>query len=134
MLFSSFTFIFNFLPAVALAFAAARLHSPRAGILVLLAASLIFYGAWNPIHLVLFAASIGANFSAGLLMEDPSRRRAVGIAAVALNLAVLGVFKYAGFFLDTVEWFAGRPCRACRSCCRSAFHFSRFNRSRISSM
>ena len=40
MLFSSFTFLFQFLPATILAFAAARRHSPRAGIMVLVAASL----------------------------------------------------------------------------------------------
>ena len=78
MLFSSYTFLFQFLPAVALAFAAARRHSPRAGILVLAAASLFFYGAWRPIYLLLLLASIAANFSLGLLMEDPLRRRTVG--------------------------------------------------------
>ena len=35
MLFSTYTFLFQFLPAVVLAFVAARRHSPRAGILVL---------------------------------------------------------------------------------------------------
>ena len=34
MLFSSYTFLSQFLPATALAFAAARRHSPRAGIMV----------------------------------------------------------------------------------------------------
>lgn len=108
MLFSSFEFIFHFLPAVALAFAAARRHSPRAGILVLLVASLVFYAAWKPVYLVLFAGSIAANFGFGLLMQDESRRRAVGVAAVTINLAVLAVFKYADFFLETAGWFAGR--------------------------
>jgi alginate O-acetyltransferase complex protein AlgI len=37
MLFSSYTFLFQFLPATVLAFAAARRHSPRAGIMVLAA-------------------------------------------------------------------------------------------------
>jgi len=40
MLFSSYTFLFQFLPATVLAFAAARRHSPRAGIMVLAGASL----------------------------------------------------------------------------------------------
>ena len=75
MLFSSYTFLFQFLPATALAFAAARLHSPRAGIMVLAGASLIFYGAWKPAYLVVLLASIGCNFLLGLQMEDPARRR-----------------------------------------------------------
>jgi alginate O-acetyltransferase complex protein AlgI len=42
MLFSSYTFLFQFFPATVLAFAAARRHSPRAGIMVLAGASLFF--------------------------------------------------------------------------------------------
>jgi alginate O-acetyltransferase complex protein AlgI len=109
MLFSSYTFLFQFLPAVALAFAAARRHSPRAGILVLVGASLFFYGAWRPIYLLLLMASIAVNFSLGLLMEDPLRRRAVGVAGVALNLGLLCYFKYTYFILDSINTLTGAP-------------------------
>jgi hypothetical protein len=81
MLFSSYTFLFQFLPATVLAFAAARRHSPRAGIMVLAGASLFFYGAWRPVYLLLLVASIAVNFTLGLRMEDPLRRRAVGVLA-----------------------------------------------------
>src|ERR1700681_4421453 len=97
MLFSSYTFLFQFLPAVALAFAAARRHSPRAGIMVLAGASLFFYGAWQPVYLLLLIVSIAVNFALGLRMEDPLRRRAIGTFGVALNLAVLCYFKYTNF-------------------------------------
>lgn len=107
MLFSSFTFVFNFLPAVLLAFAAARRHSARAGILVLLGASLFFYGAWRPIYLLLFLASIGMNFSLGLLMDDPRRRRSVGMLGVVINLSALCYFKYTNFLLDSLNTLAG---------------------------
>jgi alginate O-acetyltransferase complex protein AlgI len=109
MLFSSYTFLFQFLPAVALAFAAARRHSPRAGIFVLAGASLFFYGAWRPIYLLLLVASIAANFSLGLLMEDPHRRRAIGMLGVALNLALLCYFKYTNFILDSIDTLTGAP-------------------------
>jgi alginate O-acetyltransferase complex protein AlgI len=109
MLFSSYTFLFQFLPAVALAFAAARRHSPRAGILVLVGASLFFYAAWRPIYLLLLMASIAANFSLGLLMEDRRRRRAVGLTGVALNLALLCYFKYTGFILGSIDMLTGAP-------------------------
>lgn len=109
MLFSSFTFVFNFLPAVLLAFAAARRHSARAGILVLLGASLFFYGAWKPIYLLLFLASVGMNFGLGLLMTDPRRRRIVGMTGVAINLAALCYFKYANFLIDNVSALTGSP-------------------------
>src|SRR5881396_3898543 len=74
MLFSSYTFLFQFLPATVLAFAAARRHSPRAGIMVLAGASLFFYGAWRPVYLLLLLASIAVNFTLGLRMADPLRR------------------------------------------------------------
>src|SRR6516225_5033640 len=109
MLFSSYTFLFQFLPAVVLAFAAARRHSPRAGILVLAGASLFFYGAWRPIYLLLLIASVAANFSLGLLMEDPLRRRAVGMCGVALNLALLCYFKYTNFIFDSINMLTGAP-------------------------
>src|ERR1700742_1018471 len=109
MLFSSYTFLFQFLPAVVLAFAAARRHSPRAGILVLAGASLFFYGAWKPIYLVLLLASIGTNFSLGLLMENPLRRRSVGMLGVTLNLALLCYFKYTNFIFDSISALSGAP-------------------------
>ena len=109
MLFSSYTFLFQFLPATALAFAAARLHSPRAGIMVLAAASLVFYGAWRPIYLLLLLASIAVNFSLGLRMEDPLRRRAIGAFGVVLNLALLCYFKYTNFIFDSVNTLTGAP-------------------------
>jgi D-alanyl-lipoteichoic acid acyltransferase DltB (MBOAT superfamily) len=109
MLFSSYAFLFQFLPATALAFAAARRHSPRAGIMVLAGASLFFYGAWQPVYLLLLIVSIAVNFALGLRMEDPLRRRAIGTFGVALNLAVLCYFKYTNFVFDSLNTLTGAP-------------------------
>src|SRR5437763_5998372 len=109
MLFSSYTFLFQFLPATVLAFAAARRHSPRAGIMVLAGASLFFYGAWRPVYLLLLIASITINFALGLRMQDPLRRRAAGSFGVALNLAVLCYFKYTNFIFDSLNVLTGVP-------------------------
>jgi alginate O-acetyltransferase complex protein AlgI len=109
MLFSSYTFLFQFLPAVVLAFAAARRHSPRAGIMVLAGASLFFYAAWRPVYLLLLIASVAVNFSLGLRMEDPLRRRATGMFGVALNLALLCYFKYTNFIFDSINALTGAP-------------------------
>src|SRR6266550_3346878 len=109
MLFSTYTFLFQFLPATVLAFAAARRHSPRAGIMVLAGASLFFYGAWRPVYLLLLIASIGVNFALGLRMEDPLRRRATGTLGVALNLALLCYFKYTNFIFDSLNTLTGAP-------------------------
>src|SRR3954453_13181496 len=107
MLFSSYAFLFQFLPVVALAFAAARRYSPRCGILALAFSSLVFYAAWKPIYLLLLVASIGLNFWLGLRMEDPRRRRRFGALGVALNLTALCYFKYANFLLDGVTALTG---------------------------
>jgi len=109
MLFSSYTFLFQFLPATLLAFAAARRHSPRAGILVLVGASLIFYGAWRPVYLLLLIGSVAVNFGLGLRMEDPLRRRYIGTLGVALNLALLCYFKYTNFLFDSLNTLTGAP-------------------------
>jgi alginate O-acetyltransferase complex protein AlgI len=107
MLFSSYAFIFIFLPAVALGFAAARQHSVRAGILVLAASSLIFYATWKPVFLALLIASIAVNFTIGLAMERTGRKRLLGLAGVAFNLVLLGYFKYAVFVVGIMNSLAG---------------------------
>ena len=76
---------------------------------MLAGASLFFYGAWRPVYLLLLLASIGANFSLGLLMEDPRRRRAIGMLGVALNLALLCYFKYTNFIFDSINTLTGAP-------------------------
>src|SRR3954468_19408384 len=109
MLFSSYAFLFQFLPAVALAFAVARRWSPRCGIWALAFASLIFYGAWKPVYLLLLLASIGFNFWLGLKMQDPLRRRSFGMLGVAANLALLCYFKYTNFLFDSFTALTGAP-------------------------
>jgi alginate O-acetyltransferase complex protein AlgI len=109
MLFSSYTFLFQFLPATVLAFAAARRHSPRAGVMVLAGASLFFYGAWRPVYLLLLIASVAVNFALGLRMQDPLARRAIGTFGVALNLSVLCYFKYTNFIFDSLSTLTGAP-------------------------
>src|SRR5260370_12365076 len=99
MLFSTYTFLFQFLPATVLAFAAARRHSPRAGIMGLAGASLFFYGAWRPAYLLLLVASIAVNFTLGLRIQDPLPRRATGRLGVVLHLPVLYYLKTTNFII-----------------------------------
>src|SRR4051812_23960483 len=109
MLFSSYAFLFQFLPAVAIAFAVARRWSPRCGVWALAVASLVFYGAWEPVYLLVLLGSIGVNFWLGLQMQDPLRRRYFGTLGVTLNLAVLCYFKYTNFLLDSLTTLTGTP-------------------------
>jgi alginate O-acetyltransferase complex protein AlgI len=107
MLFSSYKFIFIFLPILMLAFALGRLYSARAAVVVLAIASLYFYAAWKRAYVFLLLGSIVLNFSLGLLASRSDRRRAMVFAGVILNLLLLGYFKYATFLADNFNLLAG---------------------------
>ncbi|MBL8660133.1 MAG: MBOAT family protein [Rhodospirillales bacterium] len=75
----------------------------RAQILLTLAASYVFYGWWDWRFLGLIAGSTAFNYVAGRLLAATPRsatgRRRLAVV-VAVNLMVLGVFKYFHFFAD----------------------------------
>jgi D-alanyl-lipoteichoic acid acyltransferase DltB (MBOAT superfamily) len=68
----------------------------------LVAASYLFYSAWNPNYLfILFSSSLG-NYLLALWMgslPDGRARKWLLALGVAANLALLGVFKYFNFFV-----------------------------------
>jgi len=107
MLFSSYQFTFIFLPIVIMVYGLAHLHSARAGIVALMIASLSFYAAWKRVFLPLLIASIIVNYGLGLLIERSGRSRALTALGVALNLLVLGYFKYAAFVVGNVDHLVG---------------------------
>jgi len=100
MLFSSQEFLFVFLPlSLAATFIATRLAGRNAGFLVLVAASIIFYGWQNPGYVLLLGASIAVNFAVGVTLEKYPRRRLLTLGVV-FNLALIGYYKYAYFLTD----------------------------------
>ncbi|ONG58942.1 alginate O-acetyltransferase [Pseudoroseomonas deserti] len=107
MLFNSAGFILGFLPVVLLGFVllAGGGHRRFAG-LWLTAASLVFYGWWNPIYVPLLLASMTANFwLGGLLRRHPTR--ALLIAGIAANVLLLAYFKYTGFLVQVADQVTG---------------------------
>ncbi len=63
MLFNSTAFVLGFLPLTLSGFfVAGRWYGPRAALLWLLAADLVFYGWWNPLYLPLLAGSVAVNY------------------------------------------------------------------------
>jgi D-alanyl-lipoteichoic acid acyltransferase DltB (MBOAT superfamily) len=110
VLFTSYVFLFAFLP-VALAgfFASAHCGGRQAAALWLVAASFVFYGWWNPAGVPLLALSIAGNFAAARLLvgcaERPRLQSWLLGSAVAANLALLIWFKYLAWLLD----LAGAP-------------------------
>jgi alginate O-acetyltransferase complex protein AlgI len=88
----------------------------RAQNILLLVASWIFYAFWDWRFLGLLVFQSLIDFFAGLAIgnsEDERFRKRVLIAAISLNLCILGFFKYFGFFVDSainfLEWFGLDP-------------------------
>jgi D-alanyl-lipoteichoic acid acyltransferase DltB (MBOAT superfamily) len=100
MLFNSFEYVL-FLVLVFLAFwAVVRYRMLR--LVLLLVASYLFYMGWNATFVLLIIASTVADYYCGLWMgvvENPRGRTALLAASLVYNLGVLGVFKYADFFI-----------------------------------
>ena len=70
----------------------------------LVAVSYGFYGLWDWRFLALLMVSTAIGYSSGIALaaaSDERSRRTILITRVALNLAMLGVFKYANFFVDS---------------------------------
>lgn len=112
MLFNSYGFIFLFAPLTMAALALiVRRGGARAGVPFLAFASLIFYAAGAVHHVPILLGSILANFLIGRQIAGAAAHRAVArrwlIAGVAVNLALLGAFKYARFGAETANQLTG---------------------------
>lgn len=110
MLFNSFAFLFGYLPIVLAGyFLLDRLTSSASWRLApavwLALASLFFYAWWDVRYLPLLLASICVNYGAGRLIgaRAGAARKRVLVAALALNLGLLAYYKYANFFIDSVN-------------------------------
>src|ERR671913_316269 len=103
MLFNSHVFILVFLPVVLAGFfLLGRCRSSLPARLWLLAASLVFDGWWSWGYLALLLATMVFNWGLGRLIVRLRRRgpeggRGVTSLGIAVNLALLGWFKYATF-------------------------------------
>jgi len=107
MTFTTVTFLV-FLAIVYLAYW--TLRRPGQNVL-LLAASLVFYGWWDWRFLSLLLLTAGMDYGVALALgrtPGPRGRRALVLVSIAANLGVLAAFKYFGFFIDsfTAVWRA----------------------------
>jgi D-alanyl-lipoteichoic acid acyltransferase DltB (MBOAT superfamily) len=73
--------------------------------LFMLAASYVFYGSWDWRFVFLLFASSVVNAFLGRMIAAETRagRRGYLVAAVAFNVGLLGVFKYYGFFVESLN-------------------------------
>ena len=107
MLFNSYIFIFVFLPIVLFGAFVLRsnshMHTKAKAWLLL--ASLIFYGYWNIKYLLLLLISIIFNHQIGHRINTAAKQnkksKILLISGIAVNLFLIGYYKYFGFFLHS---------------------------------
>lgn len=110
MLFNSYAFIFLFLPVVLFGFHwIGSLGRHRVAIAWLVAASLFFYGWWNSAYLGLILGSMLFNYAMGvaILTDKLPNKKWLLVTGIATNLALLGYFKYANFFVENLNTLVG---------------------------
>ena len=103
MLFSSWQFIFLFLPVAAAVFFLIPAQPAWPRKIWLLLASLFFYGYWKIEYIPLLLFSICLNYTVAEFItrhrHHPAARAAI-ISGVCLNLLLLGYYKYTNFILQ----------------------------------
>ena len=107
MLFSSIPFLYYFLPIVLIVYFLVPKAAKNA---VLLVSSLIFYAWGEPKYVFLMIATIALFYGCGLAIgkaEKQSWKKFWLIVSVVISLALLAVFKYADFFVDSFNKATG---------------------------
>ena len=107
MLFSSIPFLYYFLPAVLICY---FLVPDKVKNAVLLVFSLIFYGWGEPKLVFLMVFTIAVFYLCGLAMGKAAQQRWKKFwltVSVVVSLSLLGLFKYADFFIGSVNAVTG---------------------------
>lgn len=112
MLFNSYAFIFGYLPVTLAGFFLLARYSHSSAALWLAAASLFFYGWWNPVFVVLVMVSIAVNYAFGYAIGHARlisqiKAKSLLTIAVVTNLGLLAYFKYANFFIVNLSYLTG---------------------------
>ena len=111
MLFNSLTFLVYFLPASYLLFRLGAKHGQTQTVCaILLAVSLGFYSWWSFRDLGIFITSVSFNFLIGQEIQNSASdhlKKWLLRFGVALNLMLLGYFKYVGFFVGNFNALFG---------------------------
>jgi len=103
MLYNSYIFIFLFLPITLLGFhLLGKKGHYRLTIGWLVAASLFFYGWWNPIYIALLVGSALFNYAASFVLLNKPNKFFLSLGILG-NLGALVYFKYANFFVDNIN-------------------------------
>ena len=107
MLFSSIPFLYYFLPVVLIVYYMVPKPSKN---MVLLLASLVFYGWGEPAYAFLMILSIGLGYVFGILIEkfkNTPWAKVCMIISVTVSVGILGYFKYTNFFIKNFSAATG---------------------------
>ncbi|WP_108513298.1 MBOAT family O-acyltransferase [Bradyrhizobium algeriense] len=109
MVFSSVTFLFYFLPLVLITVAFTRSASANNIVLLVFSIAFYVYGESDKVYIVLVVVVV--SFLSGVAMQEASkfRRRAALVAGIAINLTILGYYKYSGFVLTNLSEIVSLP-------------------------
>ena len=124
MIFADLLFLYIFIPAVALIYALARcidravlngggttgahfdepIDENRLQNMVLVVFSLIFYAWGEPKYILLMLVSVVINYFVGRFIGGGKKRSKTAlVVGIVINIAMIGVFKYAGFIMSSVN-------------------------------
>ncbi len=107
MVFSSLTFLLVFLVITMILYYAVP-HKLKN--VVILVSGLVFYAWGEPLYVFVMILSTFIDYTAGRIIhrfdDKPKVRLACLIVSLVMNLGLLGVFKYSGFLINSVnDWF-----------------------------
>src|SRR3979490_2116208 len=108
MLFNSLTFVVFFVIVVALYWSIGSWTAQKN---LLVVASYIFYGAWNPPFAALLFSTTAMDFWLGARIaraEGKRSRKLWLVASVPINPSMLAFFKYGNFLLENFQWLMAR--------------------------
>lgn len=120
MLFSSYIFIFAFLPAALIGYFLINhyLKDKDYGKWFLVLSSLFFYSFWHPPYLLIILSSILVNFTLAAQIQKyefgSKKKKTLYLIGLLFNVGLLGYFKYRDFFLENINFVFG-----------SDFHFAK---------
>ncbi len=108
MVFSNLFFIYAFLPINIILYFATKNRAFRNAVLIFF--SLVFYAWGEPIWVTLLIFSATVDYFHGLIIEKNRGKFGAKLAlmsSLVLNLGLLGIFKYSGFFVENINLLTG---------------------------
>lgn len=107
MVFSTYEFIFLFLPIVLIGyFLLSKLKNKKIQQIFLIIASLFFYGYYNVSYLSIILVSVIVNYGIAVLINKQYKKWLL-VLGIIFNVVLLGYFKYSNFFIETFNHIVG---------------------------